>query len=193
MRKKAEDVAKPCHPNLFIIITNEPDEVIAAWKERDPAIFRWKTREGVSRSTGTDAVRTWHNAIMESADGDPIIISATEPPRGRLKPSRIQASAVENIDAVVVLVDARATGKVTLAQLTDYIAMVSLAQLDLSADLGGVNTILKLFAQPRPDLPPVALTEWDFAFLNALYRAGYSPMNQQRDIRARMVRELAPR
>ena len=44
-----------------------------------------------------------------------------------------------------------------------------------------------------PDVPPVALTEWDFAFLNALYRASYSPMHQQRDLRARMVRELAPR
>ena len=99
----------------------------------------------------------------------------------------------EGITAVVVLVDARATGKVTLAQLTDYIAMVSLAQLDLTVDLGGINSILRLFAQPPPEVPPVALTEWDYAFLHALYRTSYEPVHQRRDIRARMVRELAPR
>jgi hypothetical protein len=73
------------------------------------------------------------------------------------------------------------------------ISVVSLAQIDLSADLGGIDSILRLFAQPRPEVPPAGLTEWDYAFLNGLYRASYSPMNQQRDIEARMVRELAPR
>jgi hypothetical protein len=38
------------------------------------------------------------------------------------------------------------------------------------------------------------LTDWDFAFLNALYRVGYySPMHQRMDVSARMSRELAPR
>ena len=94
---------------------------------------------------------------------------------------------------MVVLVDARATGKVTLAQLADYISVVSLSQIDLSADLGGVDSILQLFSQPPADVPPAGLTEWDYAFLNGLYRASYSPKDQQRDIEARMVRELAPR
>jgi hypothetical protein len=93
----------------------------------------------------------------------------------------------------VVLVDARATGKVTLAQLADFISVVSLSQIDLSADLGGVDSILRLFAQPRPQVLPAGITEWDYAFLKGLYRVSYSPVNQQRDIAARMVRELAPR
>ena len=94
---------------------------------------------------------------------------------------------------MVVLVDTRSTGKVTVAQLADYISVVSLSQIDLSADLGGIDSILQLCAQPRPDVPPAGITEWDYAFLNGLYRASYSPANQQRDIAARMVRELAPR
>ena len=62
----------------------------------------------------------------------------TGPPRVKLSAGspRIVSPVAEGITAVVVLVDARATDKVTLAQLTDYIAMVSLAQLDLTADLG---------------------------------------------------------
>ena len=106
---------------------------------------------------------------------------------------RIEAGCWEHINAVVVLVDTRAAGKVTLTQVADFISVVSLSQIDLTADLGGIDSILRLFAQPRPEVPPAGITEWDYAFLKGIYRASYSPKNQQRDIAARMVRELAPR
>lgn len=193
VRKRPRKAGQPCPPNVFVIVSDEAEEVIADWKQRDPGMFRWKSREGVSHSKGPGPVRTWHNATEEPSEGDPLIESATAPARARGSGTRIESSASERITAVVVLVDARATGKVTLAQLTDFISMVSLSQLDLSANLGGLNSILSLFAQPRPEVPPLALTEWDYAFLKALYRTSYEPANQRRDIRARMVRELAPR
>lgn len=198
VRKKKPDPDAECRPNLFIIITDEADQVLADWKERDPGMFRWKSRAGVSRSTGTGAVRTWHNAIVEASDGRPPVQTAgalnlpletTGCPLG----GRIEAGCWEHITAVVALVDARATGKVTLAQLADFISVVSLAQIDLTADLGNVDSILRLFAQPQTEAPPAGLTEWDYAFLRGIYRASYSPKDQQRDIAARMVRELAPR
>jgi len=198
VRKGKPDPDAECRPNLFVIITDEADQVLADWKERDPGMFRWKNRDGVSHSSGAGPVRTWHNAIVEAADGRaPAQNSHTlnlpmEKPGCPLR-GRIVAGCWEHITAVVVLVDTRAAGKVTLAQLADYISVVSLAQIDLSADIGGVDSILRLFAQPRPAVPPAGLTEWDYAFLNGLYRASYSPKNQQRDIAARMVRELAPR
>lgn len=212
VRKKKSKPDAKCHPNLFVIITDEADQVLADWKERDPGMFRWKTREGVSRSGGTGPVRTWHNAILTAEDGRAINDAATVMAGGissnsqittgsRLnisKPScptgsRIAAGCWEHINAVVVLVDTRKAGKVTLAQLADFISVVSLSQIDLSADLGGIDSILRLFAQPPPAVAPEGITEWDHAFLNGLYRASYSPANQQRDIAARMVRELAPR
>jgi len=49
---------------------------------------------------------------------------------------RIVAGCWEHINAVVVLVDARQTGKVTLTQLADFISVVSLSQIDLSASFG---------------------------------------------------------
>ena len=198
VRKQKSDANAKCRPNLFVIITDEADQVLADWKERDPGMFRWKTREGVSRSGGTGAVRTWHNAIVEPSDGSASTGSRLQIPKVAGSAScpllgRIEKGCWEHITAVVVLVDTRATGKVTLTQLADYISVVSLSQIDLSADLGGVDSILRLFAQPPPDVPPTGLTEWDHAFLNGLYRASYSPMDQQRDIEARMVRELVPR
>ncbi len=203
VRRKHPDPDSECRPNLFIIIADDVDQVLADWKERDPGMFRWKSREGVARSAGTGPVRTWHNAILVADGGatghtaalsqasatSPIDISAPSCPVS----GRIAAGCWEHINAVVVLVDARTTGKVTLAQLADYISVVSLSQIDLSADLGGIDSILRLFAEPRPEIPPTGLTEWDYAFLKGLYRVSYSPANQQRDIAARMVRELAPR
>jgi len=187
-----------CRPNLFVIITDEADQVLADWKERDPGMFRWKTREGVSRSAGTGPIRTWHNAIEEGSNGaagqgQHYINQSLNRAGCALSGSRIVADCWEHITAVVVLVDAKAAGKVTLAQLADYISVVSLSQIDLTANFGGVDSILRLFAQPPPDVRPTGLTEWDYAFLNGLYRASYSPKDQQRDIEARMVRELAPR
>ena len=193
VRKKPRKAGQPCPPNVFVIISDEAEQVIADWKQRDPGMFRWKSREGVSHSKGPGPVLTWHNATEVPSEGDPLIDPAAGPARATCSSPRIVSCASERISVVVVLVDARATGNVTLAQLTDYIALVSLSQLDLSADLGRLNSILALFAQPRPDVPPLALTEWDYAFLKALYRTSYEPLHQRRDIRARMVRELAPR
>ena len=198
VRKRKPDPDVKCRPNLFVIVTDEADQLIADWKVRDPGMFRWKDRDGVSHSGGTGPVRTWHNAIVEPADGS----ASREMPAGSRLPSgkvscplqgRVAAGCWEHITAVVVLVDAQKTGQVTLAQLADFVSVVSLSRIDLSADLGGVDSILRLFAQPPPDVPPTGLTEWDHAFLNGLYRASYSPKDQQRDIAARMVRELAPR
>jgi len=210
VRKKKSTPDAKCKPNLFVIITDEADQVLEDWKERDPGMFRWKSREGVSRSGGTGPVRTWHNAILTISDvgavnsasalpqvagdarvttGSRLNISAPSCPLN----GRIVAGCWEHINAVVVLVDASKTGKVSLAQLADFISVVSLSQIDLSSDLGGIDSILRLFAQPRPEVPPAGITEWDYAFLKGLYRASYSPVNQQRDVAARMVRELAPR
>lgn len=194
VRKKKRKSDEPCAPNLFVIISDEADQVIADWKERDPGMFRWKERDGVTRSKGPGAVQTWHNATEVASGMDPLIENPNAPPAVLTSGSpRIVSPVSEALTAVVVLVDSRATGKVTLAQLTDYIAMVSLAQLDLTVNLSGIDSILRLFAQPRPDVPPEGLTEWDYAFLRALYRISYEPKHQRRDIRARMVRELAPR
>jgi hypothetical protein len=161
-------------------------------------MFLWKTREVVSHADQAGPVRIWHNAVERRSDDGPWVYqkigAAHSVKQGKLKDSRIVESAKESIFAVVVLIDAKKIGKVTLAQTADYVAMVSLSQIDLTADLGVTNTILKLFADAQAGTPPATLTDWDYAFLNALYRVGYySPMHQRMDLSARMSRELAPR
>jgi hypothetical protein len=187
-----------CRPNVFVIITDDADGVFAGWQEHGTKMFLWKTREDLLHTDEAGPVRIWHNAVELRSDDGPWVYQKVGPAhqvkQGRLKDSRIVSSAKEAITAVVVLLDTKKMGKVTLAQTADYLAMVSLSQVNLHADVGGTNTILKLFADAQTAAPPPSLTEWDYAFLNALYRVGYySPMNQRMDLTARMSRELAPR
>lgn len=198
VRERSANPGSKCKPNVFVIITDDADGVLAGWKEHDASMFFWKTREDLLHATEAGPVRIWHNAVELRSDDGPWVYQDIGPKRavkqGRLKDSRIVASAKEAISAVVVLLDAKKIGKVTLAQTADYIAMVSLSQIDLRADLGATNTILKLFSDAQTGTPPATLTDWDYAFLNALYRVGYySPMHQRMDVSARMSRELAPR
>jgi hypothetical protein len=198
VREQSQEHDPKCRPNVFVIITDDADGVFEGWKEHDTKMFLWKTREDLLRADQTGPVRVWHNAVELRSDDGPWVYQHVGPKRalkqGRLKDSRIVSSAKEAITAVVVLLDTKKMGKVTLAQTADYLAMVTLSQVNLHADVGGTNTILKLFADAQTVGPPQSLTEWDYAFLNALYRVGYySPMNQRMDVTARMSRELAPR
>ncbi len=187
-----------CRPNVFVIITDDADGVLEGWKEHDSKMFLWKTREDLLHAEEAGPVRLWHNAVELRSDDGPWVYQNVGPARaakqGRLKDSRIVSSAKEAITAVVVLLDTKKMGKVTLAQMADYLTMVSLSQVNLHADVGGANTILTLFSEAQTTAPPTSLTEWDYAFLDALYRVGYySPMNQRMDLTSRMARELAPR
>jgi hypothetical protein len=53
-------------------------------------------------------------------------------------------------------------------QLADYIAMVSLAQINPDADTSGYASILNVFDDPDGS---TSLTSWDLAFLGGLYAA----------------------
>jgi hypothetical protein len=198
VRNRKAQPDRKCKPNVFVIASDDADGVLERWQEQDSSMFLWKTREDLLHSDQAGPVRVWHNAVELRSDDGPWVYQNVGPAhaakQGRLKDSRISESAKEAITAVVVLLDAKKMGKVTLAQTADYLAMVSLSQIDLKADLGATNTILKLFDDAPTGAAPAALTEWDYAFLNALYRVGYySPMHQRMDVSARMSRELAPR
>jgi hypothetical protein len=91
---------------------------------------------------------------------------------------------------VLVLVDANKAAGVTLRQLADYIALVSYSKVDLEADFGQANSILRLFAVDDPHVRPGTLTTWDLAFLRGLYRQSYEAVHQRSAIASRMVRDL---
>ena len=194
-----------CRANLFVVVTNAPEEFIDGWKERDPGMFIWRPRRGVSRSPETLPVRTWHNVAVEGAGGAAPIrgidasssvgtkssalreIPTTQSAGGG---SRIVSTVSENLQSALVLVDTNKAAGVTLRQLADYIALVSFSKVDLEADFGQANSILRLFAADDATVRPAGLTPWDLAFLRGLYRQSFEAVHQRQAITNRMVRDL---
>ena len=65
-------------------------------------------------------------------------------------------------------VDLEQAQGVNVQQLADYLAMVTLAQIDPEADTHGFQSILNVFDSPAS---VDGLTEWDQTYLRGLYRA----------------------
>ncbi len=102
--------------------------------------------------------------------------------------SRFESNIRRQMSRIIVVVDAEQTAGLGIGAISDYVALVSLAQISPEADVSGYSSILNLF-DARGD-GPAALTDWDKAFLSGLYRARPNAISQIRhisDISARMV------
>lgn len=83
--------------------------------------------------------------------------------------SRLNSQIVDQLYKSIVIVDIDAVAGLNAGQLGDYLAMVTLAQVDLEADTGPFDTVLNLFESPEG---VTGLTEWDWSYLQALYGSG---------------------
>ena len=90
-------------------------------------------------------------------------------------PSRLHSGLRDDLLYAIVVVDGtELKGRgTTWEQLGDYLAFVSLAQVDLTANPSGFDSILNLFTNPKAYS---GLTDWDKSYINALYR-----FDQERD------------
>jgi hypothetical protein len=116
------------------------------------------------------AVRWWHVSMPVGAhNGDRATTMARDDsaPAVRVQgASRIHNGIRDDMSYVIIIVDAAKLLGTTWQQLADYLAMVSLAQIDPSADLSAFDSILNLFSNP---LAYSGLTDWDRSYVRALY------------------------
>jgi len=125
-------------------------------------------------AASTRPVRWWHVSNTYTADGmrvgDPIGGMASE--NGALvrvfDPSRLRRAVRQDFDRVIIVVDARQAAGHTIAALSDYLAMVSLAQLAPSVETAAYPSVLNLFSSDRS---VTGMTNWDIAYLDGLYHA----------------------
>jgi len=103
-------------------------------------------------------------------------IGAAPTVRRRAGAARVNAAVVETLFKVIVIVDIDLIDSVNTTQLADYVSMITLAQIDASADTTGFDTVLNLFSASVP----AGLTEWDRSYLAALY----APRAQRRSASA---------
>lgn len=195
----AEDVglapgAPGCKPNLMIIATDDGGALAAElvrqrkgalhmggsgmdqggaalrrFQETDRPVRWWQVSMPVDSETGMRATRIpgeCANACTRPSDAAPVI--------NVFAASRLSTQIVDNIFRTIVIVDVSQTGDLSINQLADYIAMVSLAQINPEADTSAYASILNVFAEPDG---AAWLTDWDRAYLTGLYDAERSRKN----------------
>ncbi|MBI2262767.1 MAG: hypothetical protein HYU62_14020 [Caulobacterales bacterium] len=182
-----------CTPNILVVAAADGDELAQALVDRRRSAFRmggsgmdrggdafeaflesdrpvrwWQLSMPTDSETGDRAVRLPGDCVDNCIDADDFA------PRIRLAgASRLTTQIVDNLFRVVVIVDVDRAAGLSVLQLADYIAMVSLAQINPEADTSGYVSILNVFDDATP-----TLTGWDLAYLDGLYGAERNDQNR---------------
>ena len=212
------DVGAPgCNANVLIVVTPNPDAIANELVTRHPTamgLLRIRGRTSLGRTAArnfveSDApVRWWHVNRTHTRDGFavketfqiPRGIESSGAPVLRLSGnlSRLNRTTRQDFAAAMIIVDANALGAIAFNWdgLADYLAMVTLSQLDPDADTSGYPTILNIFGQSAGGESVRAMTDWDVAYLRGLYdttREARSVNVQESEIASSMGRDLNPR
>lgn len=191
--------APGCRPNIVIVFAEEGAGMATALVEQDRRAFHLGVG-GLDRGkvalasfqTMDRPVRWWHvsmptigasgaRAIRMPGDVGPIFV----PGEGILNRGR---PITDSLNKVIAIVDIDDVQSVNLAQLGDYLAMVTLAQVDLEGSTGDFDSVLNLFERPTQT---AGLTEWDQTYLDVLYDAlpeRVNPHRQSADLARRVSR-----
>jgi hypothetical protein len=195
--------SETCKPNLFVIVTPDPELLLKKWWSRDVDLFDGEAGVTVNRFLETPRpVRVWYSAGTVGVDGiystgllDASSIRA-HPfgfPTSRVNAaSRLKLSTTRNIVSIIVVVDSTKIGDINFGQLADYIGLVGLAQINFDKQPGDAPTILRLFESPE-ESRPTEMTIWDRALLHALYSTSQTNVMQISQMQTAALNDIAPK
>jgi hypothetical protein len=177
--------APGCEPNILVVFAEDGQGLAAALVDRNRRAFHLGV-SGLDRggaalerfAASERPVRWWQvslpidrdtrrRAVRLPGDLAPPVITA----RGV---SRLNSQIVDELNKAIVIVDVDLVGQTDIVQLADYLAMVSLAQIDPTAETAGFDTVLNVFDDPTS---VSGLTPWDWSYLQALYASERSREN----------------
>ena len=172
-----------CQPDVNIVFATNARETASAMVESQPRVFM-----RVGGYAGMDLgrvaledfveserpVRWWHVSLPVDARTGNAAIELSKncedafcPPTINVAgPSRIHSGTRDDLLYVIIIVDATQLKGTTWQQLGDYLAVISLCQIDPQTNPGSFDSILNLFTNPRAYS---GLTDWDRSYVRALY------------------------
>lgn len=184
-----------CAPNVIIIASDQPSALAQELTRERRRAFRmggagmdrggdaledfvasqapvrwWQLSMPVDSETGSRAVRLPGECKgnCDSGTGPQGSPEDYAPTINVFSASRLSTQIVDQLFRTVVILDVNQVSGVSAEQLADYVAMVTLAQIDPEADTSGYASILNVFDDPGAALN---LTDWDKAYLQGLYDA----------------------
>lgn len=180
--------APGCTPNILVVATDDGGSLATKLVEEHGRAFRmggagmdrggaalrdfqqterpvrwWQLSLPIDSETGDRAVRLPGECVSpcsSSVHYAPVISVSSA--------TRLRTQIVDNLFRTIVAVDVDSVSQVSITQLADYIAMISLAQIDPDADTRAYASILNVFDDPTDSQ---SLTDWDKAYLSGLYDA----------------------
>lgn len=214
-------MAKPgCSANLLIHFTNDvggyiaqmakvrpdllrtmrPDERLALKQSVVPMRWLYATEARGSDDMklsnggkGASVLMAGSQSSNSPAANDAVNIQSSRGTLNINSASLIDTQMIVNLTSAIVIVDAEKSTGFTLESVAAYAAMVSLAQIKLSTDYSSYPSILSMFSGAKgADEAPRDLTEWDYAYLRALYKipANRTARTQRTRIYGEMVKQL---
>ena len=200
-----------CKPNFFVIVSPDPEPKLKRLAGlHNGEAFNYETGAQLNKFVEISRpIRVWYNAGTTSIDGASMasgfldtgsvhakkFASASGPePLVNTLPSqygsRLNASLVtRDILSVIVVVDATKVRKLNFGQLSDYIGMIGLAQVNLDKDLADAPSILNVF-KDSDEASPQEMTAWDKALLHALYNTPQRNKMQLSEMQSAAFREI---
>jgi hypothetical protein len=173
-----------CEANALVIFTDDGSGLARTLIEEDRRTFRmgaggfelgssalerfrdsaapvrwWQVSVPVNSETGERAVRL-------PGDTDPSTGEPSAPQISVFAASRLNTQIRDDLNRTIVIVDVDNITGVSFEQLSDYVAMVTLAQVDPQGSTAGFTSILGVFEDPAVT---AGLSDWDWAYLRALY------------------------
>jgi hypothetical protein len=197
---------RQCRANFIVFVTPDPVGSLKVWAAR--AGYQHLFGDAYPRNIqaflqARRAIRVWYNERQVAAENGSVLTPGSSS-NGLVmsgagavgtatvhsfNANRLEWNAVWTLSSVIEVVDAGAVKGLTFGQMADYIAMAGLAKFNLDADFGSAISILRLFK--GTDEPKASsLSDWDKAYLKALYHARQSSRLQPDLIRESMLRDL---
>lgn len=177
IRRNAEEIGitladpEKCSPNFIVAFVTDGQQHLASLARTQGHLFSETTaveRQEILSQQGP--ARVWTTTSMRSRDGMPMTQrdGLVNPPTVSAwsAHSKIYLPVREDITQVLVLFDAEGVAGRSLVQLADYATIRGLARTRPVEDDPTMDTILTLF---HSDTPPWTLTEFDRAYLAAIY------------------------
>lgn len=172
-----------CDPNVVIVATSDGAELatelvrtrrkvfdvgstqmdrgtapLRAFQTSDRPVRWWQISMPIDSDTGQRAIRLAGDVSPQGAPSAPNIYVFAA--------SRLHTQIRDDLYRSLIIIDVNRLGDASFAQLSDYVTMLALAQIDADGDTGGYSTILNLFDDPAAT---PGLTGWDLTYLQALY------------------------
>jgi hypothetical protein len=194
-----------CKANFLVLVTSKPEQLLNDLRKKRPGMFDlhdgmgtlkhflrterpvrvWYNWEygGEGSAPATAATMTGSNVLSAAGAGGDYLVFASPN-------SKLSYSAGRSIDTAIIAVDLPRMKGATLEQLSDYVAMIGLAEINLDKEISTAPSVLRLFSEAG-GAPADGMSLWDQVLLKSLYNTRPMDVQQIAAMETQMVDSIA--